>query len=91
MIHGYKVGDRVISLFGPVISLSGPKMFEKATVCCVDESLPTGLEIGIAYDEPIGIHNCGGHCEKGHGYWVSESDLIPEPFKKASEREYIQF
>lgn len=84
MSHGYKVGDRVISL-------CGPKMFAKATVCYADESLPAGLEIGIAYDEPIGIHDCGGHCEEGHGYWVGESDLIPEPSKKASEREYIQF
>lgn len=80
MSHGYKVGDRVISL-------SGPKMFAKATVCYVDEFYP----IGIAYDEPIGAHDCEGHCEEGHGYWVGESDLIPEPSKKASEREYIQF
>lgn len=79
MSHGYKVGDRVISL-------CGPGMFAKATVCYVD-----GNYIGIAYDEPIGAHDCEGHCEEGHGYWVSESDLIPEPFKKASEREYIQF
>lgn len=79
MSHGYKVGDRVISL-------CGPGMFAKATVCYVDENY-----IGIAYDEPIGAHDCEGHCEEGHGYWVSESDLIPEPFKKASEREYIQF
>ena len=82
MSHGYKVGDRVINL-------SGPKMFAKATVCYVDESGYFG--IGIAFDEPVGVHDCEGHCEEGHGYWVSESDLIPEPFKKASEREYIQF
>lgn len=79
MSHGYKVGDRVISL-------CGPGMFAKATVCYVDENY-----IGIAYNEPIGAHDCEGHCEEGHGYWVSESDLIPEPFKNASEREYIQF
>lgn len=79
MSHGYKVGDRVISL-------CRPGMFAKATVCYVDENY-----IGIAYDEPIGAHDCEGHCEEGHGYWVSESDLIPEPFKNASEREYIQF
>lgn len=79
MSHGYKVGDRVINLYGP-------KMFAKATVCCVDEN-----DIGIAYDEPIGAHDCGGYCEKGHGYFVNASDLIPEPSKKASEREYIQF
>lgn len=79
MSHGYKVGDRVISLYGP-------EMFAKATVCYAD-----GNYIGIAFDEPIGVHDCEGHCEKGHGYWVSESDLIPEPSKKASEREYIQF
>ena len=84
MSHGYKVGDRVISLYGPV-------MFAKATVCYVNESIPAGLEIGIAFDEPIGVHNCEGHCEEGHGYWVSESDLIPDLSKKASEREYIQF
>ena len=80
MSHGYKVGDRVITL-------CGPKMFAKATVCYVDGY----FGIGIAFDEPIGVHNCEGHCEEGHGYWVIESDLIPEPFKKASEREYIQF
>lgn len=79
MSHGYKVGDRVIHL-------CGPKMFAKATVCHAD-----GNCIGIAFDEPVGVHDCEGHCEKGHGYWVSESDLIPEPSKKASEREYIQF
>lgn len=79
MSHGYKVGDRVIHLYGP-------KRFAKATVCYVD-----GNCIGIAFDEPIGAHDCEGHCEEGHGYWVSESDLIPEPSKKASEREYIQF
>lgn len=84
MSHGYKVGDRVISL-------CGPELFAKATVCCVDESRPMCLEIGIAYDEPIGVHNCGGHCEEGHGYWVRASDLIPALSKKASEREYIQF
>lgn len=82
MSHGYKVGDRVISSYGP-------KMFAKATVCYVDES--SFLGIGIAYDEPIGMHDCEGHCEEGHGYWVQASDLIPEPSKKASEREYIQF
>lgn len=79
MSHGYKVGDRVIHLYGP-------EMFAKATVCYAGENY-----IGIAYDEPIGAHDCEGHCEEGHGYWVSESDLIPEPSKKASEREYIQF
>lgn len=79
MSHGYKVGDRVISL-------CGPEMFAKATVCYVDENY-----IGIACDEPIGGHDCEEHCEEGHGYWVSELDLIPEPSKKASEREYIQF
>lgn len=83
MSHGYKVGDRVINLFGP-------GMFAKATVCYMDEFQLYGW-IGIAYDEPVGVHNCEGHCEEGHGYWVSESDLIPEPSKKASEREYIQF
>ena len=82
MSHGYKIGDRVIDLYGP-------EMFAKATVCCVDELNYCG--IGIAFDEPIGAHDCDGHCEEGHGYWVGESDLIPEPSKKASEREYIQF
>ena len=82
MSHGYKVGDRVISL-------CGPGMFAKATVCYTSES--SYLGIGIAYDEPVGVHDCEGHCEEGHGYWVSELDLIPEPSKKASEREYIQF
>ena len=84
MSHGYKVGDRVIHLYGP-------EMFAKATVCYVDESPLSDYGIGIAYDEPIGAHDCEGHCEEGHGYWVSESDLIPAPSKKASEREYIQF
>lgn len=82
MSHGYKVGDRVINL-------CGPKMFAKATVCCVGDFL-TGMEIGIAFDEPIGVHDCHGHCEEGYGFWVGESDLIPEFSKKASEREYIQ-
>lgn len=80
MSHGYKVGDRVIHLYGP-------KRFAKATVCYADGY----CGIGIAFDELIGVHNCYGHCEEGHGYWVSESALIPEPSKKASEREYIQF
>lgn len=84
MSHEYKVGDRVISLYGP-------KTFAKATVCCVDKSHPMSFGIGIAFDELIGMHDCEGHCEEGHGYWVGESDLIPEPSKKASEREYIQF
>lgn len=84
MSHKYKVGDRVINLYGA-------EMFAKATVCYVDEFLPAGLEIGIAFDEPIGIHDCRGHCEEGHGYWIGASNLIPEPSKKASEREYIQF
>lgn len=84
MSHGYKVGDRVIHLYGP-------KRFAKATVCYVDESTLSDYGIGIAYDEPIGAHDCEGHCEKGHGYWVRALDLIPEPSKKASEREYIQF
>lgn len=78
MSHGYKVGDRVISLFGT-------DMIAKATVCYVDES----LSVGIAYDEPIGLHDCEGHCEMGHGYWVNASYLITGFSKKASEREYI--
>lgn len=81
MSYEYKVGDRVISL-------CEPGMFAKATVCCVNGL--SYLGIGIAYDKPIGIHDCEGHCERGHGYWVSEPDLIPEFSKKASEREYIQ-
>ena len=84
MSHGYKVGDRVINLYGP-------KMFAKATVCYVDESPLSDYGIGIAYDEPIGAHDCEGHCEEGHGYWVRALDLIPATSKKASEREYIQF
>ena len=82
MSHGYKVGDRVISLYGL-------EMFAKATVCYAD--VPSYWGIGIAFDKPVGVHDCEGHFEEGHGYWVSESDLIPEPSKKASEREYIQF
>ena len=82
MSHEYKVGDRVISLYGP-------ERFAKATVCYADE--PNYCGIGIAFDEPIGAHNCDGHCEEGHGYWVRALDLIPATFKKASEREYIQF
>lgn len=84
MSYEYKVGDRVIDL-------CGPEMFAKATVCCVDESNPISMEIGIAFDKPIGVHDCRGHCEDRHGYWVGASDLIPGPSKKASEREYIQF
>ena len=84
MSHGYKVGDRVISLYGP-------EMFAKATVCYVDESTLSDYGIGTAFDKPVGVHDCEGHCEEGHGYWVSESDLIPELSKKASEREYIKF
>ena len=84
MSHKYKVGDRVISL-------CGPEMFAKATVCYTGEPLLIDLDIGIAYDEPIGAHDCMGYCEEGYGYWVEASDLIPEPSKKASEREYIQF
>lgn len=83
MSHEYKVGDRVISLYGP-------GMFAKATVCYVDESQPINSEIGIAYDEPIGAHSCGGRCESGHGYWAFASDLIPAHSPKASEREYIE-
>jgi len=83
MSHGYKVGDRVISL-------CEPGMFAKATVCYTGELPIIDWDVGIAYDEPIGVHNCSGHCEEGHGLWVSESGLIPEPSKKASEREYIQ-
>lgn len=82
MSHEYKVGDRVISLFGR-------ELIAKATVCYVNESHPMSSEIGIAYDEPIGVHDCGGHCESGHGYWAFVSDLIPALSKKASEREYI--
>ena len=83
MSHKYKVGDRVISL-------SGPKMFAKATVCYTCEPPIIDCDVGLAYDEPIGIHDCKGHCESGHGYWIGASNLIPEPSKKASEREYIQ-
>lgn len=83
MSYEYKVGDRVISLYGP-------ETFAKATVCCVGEVFLPGMEIGIAFDKPIGVHDCMGHCEEGHGYWVRASDLIPEPSKKASEREYMQ-
>lgn len=84
MSYEYKVGDRVISL-------SGPKMFAKATVCYTGELPIIDWDVGIAYDEPIGIHDCRGHCEEGHGYWIDASNLIPEFSKKASEREYIQF
>lgn len=84
MSYEYKVGDRVISLYNP-------EMFAKVTVCCVNESSLINPTIGVAFDEFIGTHDCGGCCEIGHGYWVLASDLIPESFKKASEREYIQF
>lgn len=84
MSYEYKVGDRVISLYRP-------ETFVKATVCCVNKIFLPDIEIGIAFDKPIGVHDCMGHCEEGHGYWVGTSDLIPEPSKKASEREYIQF
>lgn len=81
MENSFKVGDRVRCIKDVENYPSGGKL---GTICDVD-----GSYIGVAFDEEISGHTCGGICVDGHGLWCSASELIPAVFKKASEREYI--
>jgi len=62
-------GDRVVYTY----SRSGMvKYGEEGTVVCIDN----GCSIGVCWDKvDWRKHNCGGLCEKGHGYWVVSTDL----------------
>ena len=42
-------------------------------ICAVD-----GPTIGVRWDKDIGFHDCSGHCDDGHGWWVLPSDIDPE-------------
>ena len=62
-------GDRVVYTY------SGSHMVsrgETGTVVCIDN----GCSIGVCWDkEDWRKHNCGGLCERGHGYWVVSIEL----------------
>lgn len=81
MENSFKVGDRVRCTRDVDGYPSGGKL---GTICYV-----AGLRVGVAFDEEISGHTCGGICVDGHGLWCFASELIPAVFKKASEREYI--
>ena len=44
----------------------------QGTICCVDSE----QQIGVCWDEKVcGGHNCGRHCEFGHGWYVRSHDI----------------
>lgn len=81
MENSFKVGDRVRCIKDVENYPSGGKL---GTICNVCSSY-----IGVAFDEEISGHTCGGTCIDGYGLYCYASELIPAVFKKASEREYI--
>ena len=39
-------------------------------------------DYGVEFDEDVGGHNCSGHAEYGHGYWMGYTEihlLEPDP------------
>ena len=64
----FEIGDRV------VFSTSKTTWTGKhGTVCALHLD-----SLGIAFDEPIGMHDCGGTCKNGHGMWIGKSHFVHE-------------
>lgn len=61
----FEIGDRVVCL-----THYGPWNEKHGTVCAQYHGA-----IGLSFDEPIGMHSCGGVCENGHGAWISPDNL----------------
>lgn len=69
------IGDRVISVVDYPDDNEDIVFGVAGYVCCLD-----GVSVGICWDERIsGGHNCRGHCEHGHGWFMYMSDIAPEP------------
>ena len=70
----FEIGDRVT--VDPFINVRVGNLGVKAdddlvgTVCSLD-----GM-VGVAFDEDIGGHDCGGRCEKGHGWYLHKEWLV---------------
>lgn len=74
----WNIGDRVVSTTNCpdgnptiVVGFTG-------TICAING------RIGVCWDEPIeNGHDCAcdgkGHCELGHGWWMYENQIEPEP------------
>lgn len=64
----FKIRDRVVYQLENS-SYSG----RHGTVCALKDGL-----FGVAFDEPVGLHSCGGACEIGYGKWASPYALVYE-------------
>lgn len=64
----FKIGDRVV-FCTPGMNWSGAH----GTVCALNLDA-----LGIAFDEPIGFHNCGGTCQDKHGMWIGRQHFVHE-------------
>ncbi len=48
----------------------------KATIVAI--TAEPGKTIGLAFDEPVGVHTCDGRCKEKHGLWVNLEHLLTE-------------
>lgn len=76
----WNIGDRVVSLVdhpeGKSTIVSGMSGY----ICSFNEIRARNgySSVGVCWDENIRGHNCGGHCEDGHGWYVYEDSIAPE-------------
>lgn len=75
------VGDRVQCVIPPKDANTRIKKGALGVVCHLDFN-----NIGVAWDDVFGGHNCMKHCENGHGWYVS-----PVCIERVDEYECEQF
>lgn len=78
----WKVGDRVISVVDHPDYNSSIVFGASGYVCGFSkERADQGFRaVGVCWDDNIdGGHGCHGDCEWGHGWFMYEDELEPEP------------
>lgn len=74
----WKIGDRVLSTANHPDGNPDIVVGVAGTICIIDS------RVGVCWDEPVeGGHECAcggkGHCPYGHGWWMYDDQIEPEP------------
>lgn len=70
----FEVGDTVI-----VLSDHLPEPAPGEIIAITSQA---GKTIGVNLVKPVGVHTCDGLCGKGHGLWVTPTEITtPEQFE----------